>query len=185
MQYVHLGRSGVKVSRLCLGTMNFGPETSEADSFAIMDRALELGLNFFDTANVYGWKVGEGWTEQIVGRWLKQGGGRREKVVLAKIVSARFEREVLAGETLIYDARVLTLREEGASVWGASSPSRPGRRSQSRCPTSQSRKRRSFSPISTRRARNRCSATRISSLAANSSTCSAWQRSSPNARKRM
>ena len=61
----------------------------EADSFAIMDRALELGLNFFDTANVYGWKVGEGWTEQIVGRWFAQGGGRREKVVLATKVFGR------------------------------------------------------------------------------------------------
>ncbi|HET7909117.1 MAG TPA: aldo/keto reductase, partial [Nitrospira sp.] len=89
MQYVQLGRSGVKVSRLCLGTMNFGPETTEADSFAIMDRALELGLNFFDTANVYGWKLGEGWTEQILGRWLAQGGGRREKVVLATKVYGR------------------------------------------------------------------------------------------------
>jgi aryl-alcohol dehydrogenase-like predicted oxidoreductase len=63
--------------------MNFGPQTTEADSFAIMDKALELGINFFDTANVYGWKRGEGWTEQIIGRWLAQGGGRREKVVLA------------------------------------------------------------------------------------------------------
>jgi aryl-alcohol dehydrogenase-like predicted oxidoreductase len=63
--------------------MNFGPQTTEADSFAIMDRALELGINFFDTANVYGWKQGEGWTEQILGRWFAQGGGRREKVVLA------------------------------------------------------------------------------------------------------
>jgi len=89
MRYVHLGRSGVKVSRLCLGTMNFGPETSEADSFAIMDRALELGINFFDTANVYGWKLGEGWTEQIIGRWLLQGGGRREKIVLATKVYGR------------------------------------------------------------------------------------------------
>ena len=89
MQYVQLGRSGVKVSRLCLGTMNFGPETAEVDSFAIMDRALELGLNFFDTANVYGWKVGEGWTEQILGRWFGQGGGRREKVVLATKVYGR------------------------------------------------------------------------------------------------
>ncbi len=88
MQYIHLGRSGVKVSRLCLGTMNFGPETSEADSFAIMDRALDLGINFFDTADVYGWKVGEGWTEQIVGRWLHQG-GRREKIVLATKVFGR------------------------------------------------------------------------------------------------
>ena len=89
MQYVQLGRAGVKVSRLCLGTMNFGPETTEADSFAIMDHALELGLNFFDTANVYGWKLGEGWTEQILGRWFAQGGGRREKVVLATKVYGR------------------------------------------------------------------------------------------------
>src|SRR5512146_540679 len=89
MQYVHLGRAGVKVSRLCLGTMNFGPETSETESFAIMDRALELGINFFDTANVYGWKVGEGWTEQILGRWFAQGGGRRDNVVLATKVFGR------------------------------------------------------------------------------------------------
>ena len=83
MDYVHLGRTGLKVSRLCLGTMNFGPQTNEADSFAIMDRALELGINFFDTANVYGWKKGEGVTEQIIGRWLAQGGQRRERIVLA------------------------------------------------------------------------------------------------------
>jgi aryl-alcohol dehydrogenase-like predicted oxidoreductase len=83
MKYAQLGRTGLEVSRLCLGTMNFGPQTSEADSFAIMDRALEHGINFFDTADVYGWKKGEGWTEQIVGRWFEQGGGRREKVVLA------------------------------------------------------------------------------------------------------
>ncbi len=83
MEYVNLGRTGLQVSRLCLGTMNFGPQTSEADSHAIMDKALELGINFFDTANVYGWKKGEGWTEQIIGRWLAQGGMRREKVVIA------------------------------------------------------------------------------------------------------
>jgi aryl-alcohol dehydrogenase-like predicted oxidoreductase len=63
--------------------MNFGPLTREEDSFVLMDQALELGINFFDTANVYGWKTGEGLTEQIVGRWFAQGGGRREKVVLA------------------------------------------------------------------------------------------------------
>jgi aryl-alcohol dehydrogenase-like predicted oxidoreductase len=63
--------------------MNFGPQTTEPDSHALMDRALEHGINFFDTANVYGWKKGEGWTEQIVGRWFAQGGGRREKVVIA------------------------------------------------------------------------------------------------------
>lgn len=83
MQYTRLGRTGLKVSRLCLGTMNFGPETSEPDSFAIMDKALEAGINFFDTANVYGRKLGEGVTENIIGRWFEQGGGRREKVVLA------------------------------------------------------------------------------------------------------
>jgi NDP-hexose 2,3-enoyl reductase len=69
--------------------MNFGPKTSEPDSFAIMDQALEHGINFFDTANVYGWKLGEGVTEQIIGRWLAQGGGRREKVVLATKVYGR------------------------------------------------------------------------------------------------
>jgi aryl-alcohol dehydrogenase-like predicted oxidoreductase len=83
MHYTKLGRTGLKVSRLCLGTMNFGPQTSEPDSFTIMDRALELGINFFDTANVYGWKKGEGVTEQIVGRWFAQGGRRRDKVVIA------------------------------------------------------------------------------------------------------
>jgi len=83
VKYTYLGRTGLKVSRFCLGTMNFGPQTSEEDSHAIMDRALELGINFFDTANVYGHKKGEGVTEQIIGRWLAQGGGRREKIVLA------------------------------------------------------------------------------------------------------
>ncbi len=83
MQHVRLGRTGLRVSRLCLGTMNFGPQTSEPESFAIMDQALEAGIDFFDTANVYGWKTGEGITEQIIGRWLAQGGGRRERVVLA------------------------------------------------------------------------------------------------------
>lgn len=83
MQYTTLGRTALKVSRFCLGTMNFGPQTSEEDSHAIMDRAHELGINFFDTANVYGWKRGEGWTEQIVGRWFAKGGGRREKTVIA------------------------------------------------------------------------------------------------------
>ncbi len=83
MEYTHLGRTGLRVSRLALGTMNFGPQTAEADSHAVMDRALEHGLNFFDTANVYGWQMGKGITEQIIGRWFAQGGGRREKVVLA------------------------------------------------------------------------------------------------------
>lgn len=83
MEYTNLGRTGLSVSRLCLGTMNFGPQTKEKTAFAIMDRALEHGINFFDTANVYGWRLGEGVTEQIIGRWLAQGGDRRDRVVLA------------------------------------------------------------------------------------------------------
>ena len=89
MDYVHLGRSGLRVSRLCLGAMNFGPYTSEPESFRIMDRALELGITFFDTANVYGGKKGEGITEQIIGHWFAQGGDRRDKVVLATKVYGR------------------------------------------------------------------------------------------------
>ena len=83
MEYTHLGRTGLTVSRLCLGTMNFGPQTSEPDSHSIMDSAHEHGINFFDTANVYGQDKGRGATEEIVGRFFAQGGGRREKTVLA------------------------------------------------------------------------------------------------------
>ncbi len=83
MQYTNLGRTGLKVSRLCLGTMNFGPQTSEAESHAIMDRALATGVNFFDTANRYGREISLGFTEEIIGRWLAQGGNRREQIVLA------------------------------------------------------------------------------------------------------
>lgn len=83
MEYTRLGRTGLKVSRLCLGTMNLGDFTDEPTSYAIMDRALELGINFFDTANRYGNPKGLGITEEIIGRWLAQGGGRREQIVLA------------------------------------------------------------------------------------------------------
>jgi aryl-alcohol dehydrogenase-like predicted oxidoreductase len=83
VEYRHLGRLGLNVSPLCLGTMNFGPQTTERDSHAIMDRALELGINFFDTANVYGQRKGVGATETIVGNWFAKGEGRRDKVVLA------------------------------------------------------------------------------------------------------
>jgi len=89
MEFTQLGRTGLKVSRFCLGTMNFGPLTSEEDAFAIMDKAHEHGINFFDTANVYGWKIGEGVTENIVGRWFAQGGGRRGKTILATKVFGR------------------------------------------------------------------------------------------------
>ncbi|MGO2542833.1 MAG: aldo/keto reductase [Specibacter sp.] len=88
MLYSHLGRSGLSVSKLCLGTMNFGPHTDEADAFKIMDQAHEAGLNFFDTANGYGGNDRRGWTEEIIGRWIAQGGGRRGRTVLATKVYA-------------------------------------------------------------------------------------------------
>ena len=83
VEHRRLGKHGVLVSNLCLGTMNFGGHTSEQDSYAIMDRALDLGINFFDTADVYGGVVEHGHTEEIVGRWLAQGDGRRDAIVLA------------------------------------------------------------------------------------------------------
>ena len=83
MNYTHLGRSGVSVSRLCLGTMNFGAFTEPPAAHQIMDRALEQGVNFFDTANTYGRPRAEGVTEQIVGDWFRARPGRRDQVVLA------------------------------------------------------------------------------------------------------
>ena len=83
MEYTRLGRSGLTVSRLVLGTMNFGTETDERESRAIMDRAHERGVNFFDTANVYGTRPGETSTEEIVGRWFAGDPERRERTVLA------------------------------------------------------------------------------------------------------
>jgi len=83
LEYTHLGRTGLKVSRLCLGTMNWPWLTTEPEAFDIMDHSLELGINFFDCANVYGGKRGEGLTEQVLGKWFRQGGERRSKVVLA------------------------------------------------------------------------------------------------------
>ena len=89
MEYVRLGQTGLKVSRICLGMMSYGtPEwrdwvLDEAAARPFVQRAIELGINFFDTADVYGWKKGEGVTEQIIGRWFAQGGGRREKTVIA------------------------------------------------------------------------------------------------------
>ncbi|MDP2010162.1 MAG: aldo/keto reductase, partial [Phenylobacterium sp.] len=83
MKYRQLGRSALKVSELCLGTMNFGPRTSETESFAVLDAAVEAGINFVDTANQYGGRLGVGTTETILGRWLAQDPSRRDRIVLA------------------------------------------------------------------------------------------------------
>ncbi len=85
MQYTRLGRTGLPVSRLCLGTMTFGFQCDEATSFAIMDRAFEGGITFFDTADVYpiGAPPGaQGRTEEIIGRWLART-GNRSRIILA------------------------------------------------------------------------------------------------------
>jgi aryl-alcohol dehydrogenase-like predicted oxidoreductase len=86
MEYTRLGASNLVVSKICLGTMHFGSKTAEPGAFAIMDAALEMGINFFDTANVYGGRPRTGRTEEIMGNWFSLGGGRREQVVLASKV---------------------------------------------------------------------------------------------------
>ncbi|MGW7316887.1 aldo/keto reductase [Streptomyces sp. NPDC054854] len=93
MKYTQLGRTGLKVSRLVLGTMNFGPQTGEPESHAILDAALDAGINLVDTANVYGWGENKGRTEEIIGTWFAQGGDRREKTVLATKVYGSMYRE--------------------------------------------------------------------------------------------
>lgn len=83
MQYTRFGRTGLQVSRLCLGTMTFGGQCDEATSFRIMDAALDHGITFFDTADMYpasGYPDTQGATEEIIGRWLA---GRRDDVILA------------------------------------------------------------------------------------------------------
>lgn len=101
MEYTQLGKAGVKVSKLCLGTMNFGPYASEEDSFKIMNRAVELGINFFDTANVYGWDKGKGLTEEIIGRWLKKS-GNRNKILLATKVYGNMSDMINDGKLSAY-----------------------------------------------------------------------------------
>jgi aryl-alcohol dehydrogenase-like predicted oxidoreductase len=106
MNLTPLGRTGLKVSRICLGTMNFGPHTEEADAHRIMDRAIEVGINFFDTANVYGWGENKGRTEKIIGTWLAQGGGRRDRVVLAtKVYGPMYEGAPNGGRLSAYHIR--------------------------------------------------------------------------------
>jgi NDP-hexose C3-ketoreductase / dTDP-4-oxo-2-deoxy-alpha-D-pentos-2-ene 2,3-reductase len=86
MDYVRLGRTALNVSPLCLGTLNFGVRTSLDEAYELMDVALGHGINFFDTANHYGWQVRRGLTEEIIGDWFAKGGRRREKVVLGSKV---------------------------------------------------------------------------------------------------
>ena len=108
MKYTTLGRTGLRVSRLCLGTVNFGPYTSEQESHSIMDVAIDSGINFLDTADVYGHVPGEGLTETILGNWFALGGGRRERVILATKVFNPMNRE---GEADPNQERLLNARK--------------------------------------------------------------------------
>jgi len=98
MQYSRLGRSNLKVSRICLGTMHFGGIAPQEECFKIMDRALELGINFFDTANVYGGRGNHGHSEEIIGKWFSQRPGCRDKVILATKVYGNMVDEELPNE---------------------------------------------------------------------------------------
>ncbi|MGC8537228.1 MAG: aldo/keto reductase [Rhizomicrobium sp.] len=94
MRYRHLGNTALKVSEICLGTMNFGPRTSETESFAILSAALNAGINFIDTADQYGGSLGVGTTESLLGRWLAEDLSRREKIVLATKVHEPMSADV-------------------------------------------------------------------------------------------
>lgn len=83
MKYRRLGRTALQVSEICLGTMNFGPVTSREESFAILGDALEAGINFVDTADQYGGRLGVGATERLLGEWLAEDAARRDRIVLA------------------------------------------------------------------------------------------------------
>ena len=98
MHYGYMGESNLRVSKICLGTMHFGGVTPEDEAHAIMDKALEMGINFFDTANVYGGAAGTGATESVIGRWFAQGGGRRDQVVLATKTYNAMNRPAIPGD---------------------------------------------------------------------------------------
>ncbi|MEZ0115620.1 NDP-hexose 2,3-enoyl reductase [Catenulispora sp. EB89] len=81
--HTRLGRTALRVSRICLGTVNFGGRVSEPEARALMDHAVDSGVNFVDTADMYGWREYQGYTEEVVGRWLVSSAALRDQVVLA------------------------------------------------------------------------------------------------------
>ena len=98
MKYTKLGKSNLTVSKICLGTMHFGPRTSQEEAFKIMDRALEMGINFFDTANVYGGVDDKGRSETIIGNWFMRDRSNRDRVVLATKVYGRMTTQEVPNE---------------------------------------------------------------------------------------
>lgn len=94
MKYRQLGRSALRVSELCLGTMNFGPRTPETVAFEMLDRAVAAGINFIDTANQYGGSLGVGATESLLGRWLAQDKSRRQRLIVATKVHEPMSKDI-------------------------------------------------------------------------------------------
>lgn len=94
MKYRRLGKSALQISTLCLGTMNFGSRTPEADAKAILNEAVEVGINFIDTANQYGGDLGVGTSESIIGKWFAEDASRRDRIVLATKVHEPMSDEV-------------------------------------------------------------------------------------------
>ncbi|WP_433824571.1 aldo/keto reductase [Actinoplanes sp. CA-015351] len=97
MEYTRLGRTGLTVSRLCVGTMNFGWQIDEQQSHAILDRAVELGFTFVDTANMYGSKTGDGLSERFIGSWFDKSGHRDDLVLATKVYAPMSDRPNDAG----------------------------------------------------------------------------------------
>lgn len=80
---IRLGRGGPRISRLALGTVNIGGRVDERQAHRLLDHAVACGLNLVDTANIYGWRVYKGYTEEVIGRWLAMAPARRDDVLLA------------------------------------------------------------------------------------------------------
>ena len=115
MQFRELGRTGLKVSAVCLGTMTFGDQTPEADAFAQMDLALERGVNFFDTAEMYASPPKaetQGETERIIGRWLKRSGKRARIVLASKVAGRSRDMKWIRPESLLDDGQVRLSRRQ-------------------------------------------------------------------------
>ncbi|MBV9445817.1 MAG: aldo/keto reductase [Streptosporangiaceae bacterium] len=92
--YAQLGRTGLKISKVALGTVNFGGRVEEIEAHKLLDHAVDAGINLVDTADIYGWRVHQGFTEELLGRWIAGSPARRDKIVLATKVGNRFGSEI-------------------------------------------------------------------------------------------
>jgi aryl-alcohol dehydrogenase-like predicted oxidoreductase len=105
VKHIHLGRTGLMVSRLCIGTLNFGPIVSECDAHDLLDLAADGGINLLDTSNSYGRHAGRGRAEEILGTWFAKGGGRREQTVLGTKLYVAMDDKPNSGGLSAYSIR--------------------------------------------------------------------------------